>query len=536
VKKEEQHIDNLFQKLKGDSFVTPQSFMDDLKLRIDARAKLAIRRKFTLWFILMSIVLVGIASIIIYTLPRNTVHQSHKQISLSELTDTENSDSIFVRNQNEKMALLNDSNVSESDEGGSSDKFNKSKEEKYNSANENESNLTGFQHLSNKDGISKKDKNSISQNIESRTETNASTRNSKTIKSKGKDGKVQKAKGALYKTSFATKNKSKLTGGENSKLKNVFSASSREKTNADNELVGIEQGPIEDQKLQASFQPGNSEQNDLNKRDVVLKMKTQQAIANPFNLSLEKNESLVENSNLVPVKSSKKLEINVEAYVGALITSTKYNPIPSANDFKSSPLISPNFGLKTSILHQNIYGSVGVEYFKSGDKSTFSTKTLSQVGIDSILTNIDVDTVWIDSNTFFYDSTFIYQTTPIFDSITNSNKFINQYTWISIPLSFGYRFQVNSWDVIPNVGVNLNFGIAQNSGDYPNAKNQLVKYNALKFNMDIRIQTEVRKNFGKYYVFVSPYFRKNLKPIISNPSLRLTQNNWGLNAGFGVKF
>lgn len=538
MKKEEQHIDKLFQGLKTDSFVAPQSFMDDLKLRMDAKAKLAARRKLTFWFVLTCIVLIGIASIIMFTPPKNSVNEAQKQVSSAEFTNTAKGEANSIKTQNKKTVPLIDDATSKTTEiENRFDTTNLNEHSsKIASQKDDKVDLKNSRQLTKNDSNSKFNKNTIFSNFENGNAKDGVNRKSKLNEDLAKKDNFQKANFAQSNSSNPSERHAELTGKNNENLKNNISTSASSRTNGFGEVKSGEPVAHEDRESKFATQKSTSEASDLNEKELLLTMKTQNVIDNPFDLSLEEQENISTVSNLDALKTNKKLEFNVEAYGGILSTNSKYNPLPQADDFASSSLISPSFGLKTNILYQNMYGSAGVEYFKTGNKQTFSTKTFSQVGIDSVLTVTYFDTVWIDSVTFVYDSLVDYQITPILDSVTERNMLTNQYTWISIPLSFGYRFQFNSWDVIPNVGVNLNFGIGKNSGEYPNESNQLVKYDALKFNMDIRIQTEVRRNFGKYYVFASPYFRKNLKPIISYPSMRLTQNNWGLNAGFGVKF
>lgn len=533
MNKEEQHIDQLFQSLKEDKFVAPQSFMDDLKLRVDAKAKLAARRKIILWFVLTSIVLVTLGSILIYTVQNHSADEANRRVSLTEVGLNANTDTLELKNINQNTAVRFDSAKLNTNQVVN--EFNNQREE-IGTKDLEDPDQKESSELSKQSQNSKRNKNNLSENRQGSTKKESNSTKSKVIFSKRTGKKLQKNQADLSENNVNVIRKSEASKKATLDSKGM-STSSAPAQNSNVKNSSKEQNQlIQAEKTNPPINSAISNQSASNNKDLVLQMRLKKPIDNPFNVSLVEQKLSLTNSNVTANKPNKNLEFNVEAYGGALFTSSKYNPTSSADGYKASPLFSPSFGIKTSLLYQNIYGSIGVEYFKSGDKQVFDTKTFTQIGVDSTQTVIYSDTIWIDSMTFVIDSLIDYQITPIFDSITNSNKVKNQYTWISIPLSFGYRFQYNSWDFIPNFGVNLNFGIAQNSGQYPDASNQLVKYNTLKFNMDIRIQTEVRKNFGKYYVFVSPYFKRNLKPIISYPGLRLTQNNWGLNGGFGMKF
>lgn len=535
MNKEDQHIDKLFQSLKQDQFVAPQSFMDDLKLRMDAKAKLASRRKIILWFVFISMILIAIASGFIYTLNDHSVRESNRTISLSENRLNGITDSIELNNQNQKNVVRIDSVKLKNNPILSQNEIN-DKQEGIETNDLVQMDLKESQDLKKQSQNSKLIKNNSPISSESSTKKQSNNTKSKVIVSKTKDKKLEKNQADISEKSVKVNRKSESSKKGILDTKNNLKSSSTLQNSNQKNSDKTGKSLIEADNVHSPNIAINSVQTDSKNIDVILQKRLKKEINYPFNLSLIETNTQFTKSNNIDNKPRKNLEFNLEVYSGALLTTSKYKPATSANGFKSSPLFSPSFGIKTSLLYQNIYGSIGVEYFKTGDKQVFENKSFTQTGVDSTQTVTYSDTIWIDSMTFVIDSLIDYQITPIFDSITNSNKVKNQYTWISIPLSFGYRFQYNSWDFIPNVGVNLNFGIAQNSGQYPDASNQLVKYNALKFNMDIRIQTEVRKNFGKYYVFVSPYFKRNLKPIISYPGLRLTQNNWGLNGGFGMKF
>lgn len=524
MKKEDQHIDHLFQKLKGDSFEVPPVFLDDLKLRMDAKQAQLIRRKRLLWFIMLLLTLLGIAAISYANSRKDSNHSKSGHIGKSA-DFKQNESELEPQNQTENVDLF-----SKSRNKNSTDLENVNTEMKHAlSENSKEKNL----NVSNQRNIASVSSQKNERDLILEKETNLAT--TRTTTNKRSNYKSQKEFSSTNKEHARLKSK-ELTRDKDKSETTLKSKQLVSKRNSNNE-IGKNASDLENTtQMNKSEKSNETLKEQAGLTSLTLQMKSTQALPNLYDRSLAENKEIASNEDVSEDKANKKLDFELQIYSGAGLTSSKFVPTISADEFQSNPFISANFGLKTNLLYQNIYGSAGIEYFKSGDKLKFNTYEFQQVGTDSLLTNIIFDTIWIDSNQFVLDSMFVYETTPIFDSIAKSNTNKNQYAWISIPISFGYRFQFNSWDVIPNLGVNFNFGIAKNSGEYPNSDKKFVKYDALKFNMDIRVQTEIRKNFGNLHVFVSPYFKKNFKPIISNPSLRLTQKNWGLNVGVGIKF
>lgn len=214
---------------------------------------------------------------------------------------------------------------------------------------------------------------------------------------------------------------------------------------------------------------------------------------------------------------------------------------PSASNWKAqsdsftklqsyaSPSFSYDIGAKWNLFYKDIQFSAGASYSRSTEKISFEKSYTIQTGTDSVFLYFVYDSITMDS-------TAIYQYNPVYGTITDSKQLLNRYSWISVPLSVGYRFRFQSWDVIPSIGARLNFGIASNTGNYPDNSGLDHPIEAVRFNTDFSIQTEIRKNFNNYHVFVTPYYRGNLSPVIKDPNLRITHRYWGISFGAGISF
>ena len=87
----------------------------------------------------------------------------------------------------------------------------------------------------------------------------------------------------------------------------------------------------------------------------------------------------------------------------------------------------------------------------------------------------------------------------ITDTIVYNN--INKYTWISIPLRFGYRFDINKFSITPRVGLDFSFVSGTNLGTYVEQYNQgLVQKSPSQFvlSMHYSLRSDVILRGGMY--------------------------------------
>ena len=88
---------------------------------------------------------------------------------------------------------------------------------------------------------------------------------------------------------------------------------------------------------------------------------------------------------------------------------------------------------------------------------------------------------------------------------------------------------------IPRFGASFDFGIGKNKGIYAELIDQgLIEHQANRVVISYSIQCEIRRNFERFHVFVNPYFRSNLTPVISTDVQIRKYNSWGINAGIGI--
>jgi hypothetical protein len=203
-----------------------------------------------------------------------------------------------------------------------------------------------------------------------------------------------------------------------------------------------------------------------------------------------------------------------------------------------SNLWSSSWGLMYRAQLKSYDIGVGLNWIQTGEKVNYSTNVLSYMYMDSVtLVGFEIDSIY-DQNT----QQVIIDSIPIYDSLTvntevNDSVFYtgkNKYTWVSIPLQFGYRIKWNKFSIIPRVGIDFSFAIGSNTGTYAELNNQgLVERASNRFIISNVLQMEVRRNFNRMHVFVTPYFRSTISPVIASDIQTRWYYSWGINAGIG---
>ena len=493
MKDQHHHIDDLFKRLQEDSFEVPVSFMDDLTTRLDQEFPVQVKKRGTIFIFLNILSLLVMTSAMLYThySPKNN---DSKTSSLSKEFRQSTAES-----ENKLKSDLSSKKKSPSGDVGST-----------------------LQESKFEDPIKKKEQVGNLKHSENINESNNyASDKSHEIKFQGVYSNKVEANPMII-------NQNHSQGEQFNKNTN------NEQTNG--KLANSPDIKLNPAKHEGDEQIENFTYDTINHSDFILNPRQ------PYIIDiLAKNEPIFNSINdrtSIVREAKRPWEIDLQLYAGLSYTSMKLKMNSENTNF--SPLnnqtaFSPTIGIRSNLFYRNINTSLGLEYYQSIEKFNLSTKNLVQTGTDSVYLGMQIDSIYVDSM-YVYDSTEVYQYQPIFDSIQQDLPIKNNYSWLSIPIAFGYRFSMKNWDIIPRVGVNLNVGISKNRGDYPASNHSLQKIDAVRFNMDYMIQTEVRRNFNTFHVFVSPYFKGSLNPIVKSSDFNISHQNWGVNVGAGIKF
>lgn len=495
MKNTDKHIDALFKRLEDDHFTVPQSFLDDLNKRLDSDLPQAkTRKRFGFWLLFSAVVGLLMASLTIvhyhFDTDSEAMHSQNARVETKENKRLSTSDADRQANQPEASgggALLSDDS-----------KKNATSTEKPLGQSDNDSYVSStFQQDSN-----------LSRQRGSTTDSPS--------RSDGAKGVVDP--GVHSSSAF---------GDSHSAVKDPNSESISQKSDdviTKNPALNpfgfnVEPGVLDGQQEANSFY-------------ISTQLK---GIDLDFGREGVYSEPMHERNEFTPEKGSKQWLYDIQVYGGAshAFWKTKPNANSVQADLDSRFILSPTFGLKTNVFYKNMNASLGLEYYRFNQKLVAHSNTIEQTGVDSVIVDAYMDSIYIDS-VWYYDTVYVFGYQPDYDTVTRTQPFTNAYTWLSIPISFGYRFNSGPWSFIPRAGVSLNIGIAQNIGNYADLTGTIQQFEAVKFNCDVVVQTEIRRNFNTFHVFATPYYRVNLSPMLTAPSFSVSHQSWGVNLGLGI--
>jgi hypothetical protein len=124
------------------------------------------------------------------------------------------------------------------------------------------------------------------------------------------------------------------------------------------------------------------------------------------------------------------------------------------------------------------------------------------------------------------------------DTIYFEAKYVNknEYQFIQIPISIGYRFQKNHFSVIPKYSASIGTRVKEQIGYYPN-RNGIGMYAFLspKFNFQQSLQVELRQSQQNFFVSLTPYL--NFNSVKTPPEIFSYRKyiNFGCNVGVGFR-
>jgi hypothetical protein len=133
------------------------------------------------------------------------------------------------------------------------------------------------------------------------------------------------------------------------------------------------------------------------------------------------------------------------------------------------------------------------------------------------------------------DTTFMVATTIINVNATNyAGK--NRFTYLQIPIMFGYKFTFNKLSV--NMRLGGSYGILiKNSGSYvDNSISNIELPNLRKTMINMVASATIGYQLKKMNVFIEPKFRLNSGSIITHPEIEQHYTSIGCNFGLSFDF
>lgn len=499
MKDDKEHIDQLFQSLNDRQFDIPEAFLEDLNKRLDNEPKK--RKRFSMWF-LIPLVLIGAIGIgYFYNADQSEVktpaEQMNKLIAKDEYKanlNTQNNN--LLKEQNQNNHSLDSASIPSSAKDLPAGQTSLEKRQ-----------------FSSRIKVHKQKKSNSKVLVDNQT---------KRIKSK-KNGTLQTQ--LKSKVSKSKTKENMLNPGNNNPIPEEIKQTSIPDV-ADNT-----KSIVKPEKEELSKEPVSETEKDsvlaLNKIDSVQQV----------------DSSLVE-KNAIKSKSPAnnwKKEIGFFAGLGGnmMHDSPKNSEYLTKINQNRTSILAPSFGVNANLSYKRFTFGSGINYEQTGEK--FKVDIKSDVLKDSTYAEFIQDTIWVQDSIGNWipipHDTTIYHTVQYTESAWSSRSFQNRYSWISIPLHFGYRFELGNYELIPRIGAVFNFGIAHWAGTYPNDSfTDVRQYPPAKFTVSYLIQLEARRNFDKWFVFINPYFRSMINPSVSGDVIRRRYSSWGMQFGIGLNF
>ncbi|MDG2226970.1 MAG: hypothetical protein P8L20_04480 [Flavobacteriales bacterium] len=285
---------------------------------------------------------------------------------------------------------------------------------------------------------------------------------------------------------------------------------------------------------------------------VIDSLVLEKEISEEFSDMLTKDDSLANKVILTPEDATfKKWTFSVfggPSLVSKKLTGGSSDAYLAKRNNEETNIVSMSYGLRLNYnLSEKINISLGANSLTYGEDVNYSTiynteTNMSTVSKDS--TYLDyVYTAVQDSNggwdtiltTIVVDTTFMVDTTIINVNATDyAGK--NRFTYLQIPIMFGYKFTFNKLSV--NIRLGGSYGVLlKNSGSYvDNNVSNIELPNLRKTMINMVASTTIAYQLKKMNVFVEPKFRLNSGSIITHPEIKQHYTSIGCNFGLSFDF
>lgn len=547
MKEDKNDIDQFFKdRLENREFDVPASFVDDLENRLDKNPK---RPPFYLnfWFLAALLILVGgVSAIVYYSFPgqtdadTQTITQESDSTQPNDLTQNISSNNDDESDLTQNNDADNDSKTSDNNNTETSNDYTQDSENKNNTPQvNNSSKSTDRDH-----------KNPVSSNESPTKKTKTPPQNVKKNIKTG-EAKNDKTKGDQKNTNTTSSNDG---SSDNKTSKDIDNDASKDnKTSKNNK--GLENAESSEESSEAennTSTPPSVEDTLKSYKDTIKieKVVTRDSII--FKDSIIIRDSIVIKDSLVirdSVVTKKKSDVSdwgyeLQAYGGLGMVRKSIETVDSdyqnALENGETNMNTPSLGFNFNVNYKKWSLSTGLGYYQTGEDISFETESVNVY--DSIFIDYYDEVITYDTDSsgqsFPVDTNYyaVYDTTTISDTLIESFNNQNLYTWLTIPVSFGYEFKFGKWAFVPRVGANFSFGLSQNNGIYPTINNEYQEIQAVKFGISYMVQLEIRKEFEYFHIYLSPFYRNRFQPSVTTPNMDRKYSIFGINGGIGVRF
>lgn len=507
MNKENSHIDNgLKEKFEQHDFgVPPESFLVDINKRLDKKAWIDP----FVWWILEFGLLLCFGTLLFYgRYPQEIIHTTQYTPENNRLERTEITEDYLPQKDN-------DYSLSKTAQGTTINKSNEVQIAMNNGASKKDA---GMSKTSTQTGEPSNDRTNTSKNkaaISFNTSASDDRAGGAENASKGQNIPVQKKN----KSQNSPKNETKSSKSEKPKANDDVDNKKSNKF----DIYATDYAVVDDQIKSNPVQDSSFAKNSVPKEAVI-----------------EAKDSVKKK----PLKEEVASHFEIQGFVGASYGFPRNTK--SFSDSYSEQLkngtendeLSPHFGININFVRKNIVIGTGIQYFQfieEIENTNIKTITTDSIFISGYNTVSYFDSITQQLDTMqvpYYDSTQITKTTK------NKIEVEQRYSWVSIPIQIGYRFQLgNKWAITPSVGGNIAFGILRKTYQYPSDDfKQMDDYQSVKWMLSLQGNLEVRRKINNWHVFIRGGYHFGLTPYINSNSFQRKYSQVTGTFGVGYSF
>jgi hypothetical protein len=230
--------------------------------------------------------------------------------------------------------------------------------------------------------------------------------------------------------------------------------------------------------------------------------------ANPEEKDTDEKEETDKKRDLDGGGSKKSLNWSIQASLGGNYISKKIGTgtvdYINKRTAEEQNIFTPqfNFGINCDI--NNLQLATGANYVQYGENIAYTTIVKDSTFISSY--NMVIDTIG--------DTTYI----PNYSTISDTNSSMlsangnNRHSYITIPLSIGYKFYFldDKFSITPKVGVGLRFLMAGKGSYITNGLTGILEEQDKTFSLSYHGSIEFAYNFDKLSIFVAPNYNASM--------------------------
>jgi hypothetical protein len=230
---------------------------------------------------------------------------------------------------------------------------------------------------------------------------------------------------------------------------------------------------------------------------------------------------------------------NISIFAGPAMISKSISGTVSSNYLnkrknEEKEITSVNYGVAASyFLSKNFNLSTGLNLLSYGENVEYS-KIIKSTNDSSIISYTQV----ISQDTGISDTTYIpvYATQLINDTLLESQKRRNRYTYLHLPMMAGYQFNFNKLSVNIRVGGSIAFLIQEDGKNINTEMTGVESLERKKTFFNLIVSSSFSYPIKKIDVFLAPIYQFKSSNFLTDSNVKQRYSSVGINWGVSIKF